>query len=199
MGKIYIIMGKSASGKDTIYKRLLEKKELELKTVVGYTTRPIRTGETDGVEYHFTTWERFCCLEKEKKVIESRIYHTVLGEWNYFTVADGQIDLERSDYLMLNTLEGYKGICRYYGKDKVVPIYIEVEDGLRLKRALWREEQEREPKYAELCRRYLADEIDFSPEKLFDAGIEKRYQNRDLEECLSQIIVDIQKSAFMIK
>ncbi|MFW5676379.1 MAG: guanylate kinase, partial [Acetivibrio ethanolgignens] len=48
MGRIYIVMGKSASGKDTIYKRILEHRELGLKTVVGYTTRPIRTGETEG-------------------------------------------------------------------------------------------------------------------------------------------------------
>lgn len=193
MGRIYIVMGKSASGKDTIYKRILEHRELGLKTVVGYTTRPIRTGETEGIEYHFVSWERFEELEKEGRVIEFRIYHTVLGDWSYFTVADGQIDLEHQDYLMLNTLEGYEKTCRYYGKDKVVPIYIEVEDGLRLSRALEREKQQTEPKYAEMCRRYLADEEDFSPEKLQAAGIEKRYQNLDLEECLCQIITDIQK------
>lgn len=193
MGRIYIVMGKSASGKDTIYKRILEHRELGLKTVVGYTTRPIRTGETEGIEYHFVSWERFEELEKEGHVIEFRIYHTVLGDWSYFTVADGQIDLEHQDYLMLNTLEGYEKTCRYYGKDKVVPIYIEVEDGLRLSRALEREKQQAEPKYAEMCRRYLADEEDFSPEKLQAAGIEKRYQNLDLEECLCQIITDIQK------
>ena len=46
MGKIYYIMGKSASGKDTIYKRLI--KELpELGIVRMYTTRPIRDGETN--------------------------------------------------------------------------------------------------------------------------------------------------------
>lgn len=193
MGKIYVVMGKSASGKDTIYKRLLEHKELNLKTVVGYTTRPIRTGETEGVEYHFTNWEQFEKLKAVGQVIESRIYHTVLGDWSYFTAADGQIELEYQDYLMLNTLEGYEGIRRYYGKDKVLPIYIEVEDGLRLFRALERERQEKNPKYTELCRRYLADEKDFSREKLEMAGITKRYQNQDLEECLCQIITDIQK------
>ncbi|MFW5677639.1 MAG: guanylate kinase, partial [Acetivibrio ethanolgignens] len=151
------------------------------------------TGETEGIEYRFVSWERFKELEKEGRVIEFRIYHTVLGDWSYFTVADGQIDLEHQDYLMLNTLEGYEKTCRYYGKDKVVPIYIEVEDGLRLSRALEREKQQAEPKYAEMCRRYLADEEDFSSEKLLAAGIEKKYQNLDLEECLCQIINDIQK------
>ena len=193
MGKIYILMGKSASGKDTLYKKILEYKDLKLQTVVGYTTRPIRTGETEGVEYHFVDWDAFEAFQAAGKVIESRIYHTVLGDWNYFTVADGQIDLEHQDYLMLNTLEGYEKTCQYYGKDKVVPIYIEVEDGLRLSRALERERKQVEPKYAELCRRYLADESDFSKEKLLAAGIEKKYQNKDLEECFYQIINDIQK------
>ena len=50
MGKIFYVMGKSASGKDTIYKELRERIP-ELKTVVLYTTRPIRAGETNGVEY----------------------------------------------------------------------------------------------------------------------------------------------------
>lgn len=193
MGKIYIIMGKSASGKDTIYKKLLERKELKVKTVVGYTTRPIRTGETQGVEYYFVSADRFDELRAAGKVIEARTYHTVLGEWNYFTVADGQIELEKYDYLMLNTLEGYEDTRRYYGKDKIVPIYIETEDSIRLERAIRREKKQKRPNYAEICRRYLADEADFSEEKLFNAGIEKRYANLNLENCLCQIITDIQK------
>lgn len=193
MGKIYVVMGKSASGKDTIYKRLLEEKSLGFQTVTGYTTRPIRAGETEGVEYHFVTTERFFELKETGSVVESRVYHTVLGDWYYFTVADGQIDLKTSDYLMLNTLEGYKSTVGYYGKEQVVPIYISVEDGERLERALKRERQQAEPNYKEMCRRYLADEEDFSPEKLLKAGIEKQYENNNLEECLSGIINDIEK------
>jgi len=44
MGKIYYIMGKSSSGKDTIYKKLMERMRGKLKTVTGYTTRPMREG-----------------------------------------------------------------------------------------------------------------------------------------------------------
>ncbi|WP_366559120.1 hypothetical protein [uncultured Eubacterium sp.] len=53
MGKIYCLMGKSASGKDTIYNRLLAMEELQLRRVVPYTTRPIRSGETEGESYFF--------------------------------------------------------------------------------------------------------------------------------------------------
>ena len=54
MGKIFYIMGKSSSGKDTIYSRLLQDSELGLSRIVLYTTRPMREGETEGKEYHFT-------------------------------------------------------------------------------------------------------------------------------------------------
>ena len=53
MPEIVFIMGKSASGKDKIYKALMEDESLNLSTVTLYTTRPMRVGETEGVEYHF--------------------------------------------------------------------------------------------------------------------------------------------------
>ncbi len=56
MSRIFYIMGKSASGKDTIYKKLLDRIP-GLKTITPYTTRPIRDGEVNGVEYFFTTRE----------------------------------------------------------------------------------------------------------------------------------------------
>ncbi len=191
MSKIFIIIGKSATGKDTIFKRLLEAKELDLKSVVGYTTRPIRSGETDGLEYYFVSQDRLKELTEEDKVIEHRVYPTVHGLWHYFTVNDGQIDLNRSDYLLIGTLEAYEQIRNYFGRDAVIPIYIEVEDGLRLKRALHREQKQEKPRYKELCRRYLADEEDFSEENLKKLDIRKRYQNVDINICLYQIINDI--------
>ena len=54
MGKIYYMMGKSSSGKDTLYKEVRQRCP-ELKTVTLYTTRPKREGEKDGVEYFFVT------------------------------------------------------------------------------------------------------------------------------------------------
>lgn len=191
MPKIFIIMGKSASGKDTIYKKLLEDRELNLKTVVMYTTRPKRVSETDGVEYNFVDEGRFEELKRQNKIIEHRAYNTVYGIWRYFTVNDGQIDLDRYDYLMHGTLQSYSQIRDYFGNDKVIPIYIEVEDGTRLMRALLREQKQENPRYAEMCRRFLADCNDFSEEKIAACGIKKRYQNMDLDKCLEEIKADI--------
>lgn len=180
-------MGKSASGKDTIYKELTSNQNLELKTIVPYTTRPIREGEEDGVEYHFCDMEKLDALEKAGKVIEERRYHTVHGVWCYFTVDDGQIELEKNDYILIGTLEVFKSLSRFYGSENVIPIYIEVEDGLRLSRALERERQQDHPKYEEMCRRFLADAKDFSEEELQNCGVEKRFDNRCMEETLHAI------------
>lgn len=193
MSRIFIVMGKSATGKDTIYKKLLEAEDLQLRTAVMYTTRPIRKGEENGVEYFFSDDDTLQKLEEQHNIIEHRSYHTVHGIWHYFTVNDGQINLEEADYLMLGTLESYVQISGYFGKDRVVPIYLEVEDGIRLTRALKREQKQESPKYAEMCRRYLADEEDFSEVNLLNYGITKRYQNMDINNCLNEIKDDIKK------
>ena len=89
-GKIFYLLGKSASGKDTVYDRLLQDASLCLKPVVIYTTRPIRTGETDGVTYHFRNIPFYKQYENDIHLIESRVYETMLGPWYYFTIDDGQ-------------------------------------------------------------------------------------------------------------
>lgn len=138
MGKIYCIMGKSSSGKDTLYKMLLDDEELSLKTLVSYTTRPMREGETDGVEYYFCDEDQLRAFEAEDRVIELRAYQTVCGVWKYFTVKDHQMGDDAQDYLFIGTLEAYLKMRDYFGKDRVIPIYIEVEDGVRLERAIER-------------------------------------------------------------
>lgn len=191
MGKIYYMMGKSSSGKDTLYKEVL-KALPKLKTLVLYTTRPIREGEQEGIEYHFVTDEELERFEKAGKIIEERTYDTVYGAWKYATIEDGQINLAAYDYLVIGTLESYAGMKKCYGAENLVPIYIEVEDGERLSRALSRERQQEQPKYEEMCRRFLADQKDFSEENLEEAGIVRRYYNDDKVQCLEKIIGEIQ-------
>ena len=195
MGKIYYMMGKSSSGKDTLYKEVL-KALPKLKTLVLYTTRPIREGEQEGIEYHFVTDEELERFEKAGKIIEERTYDTVYGAWKYATIEDGQINLAAYDYLVIGTLESYAGMKKCYGAENLVPIYIEVEDGERLSRALSRERQQEQPKYEEMCRRFLADQKDFSVENLEEAGIVRRYYNDDKVQCLEKIIGEIQNGKF---
>ena len=199
MGRIFVVMGKTSSGKDTIYKRVLETLTLNQgktapKTVVIYTTRPMRPGETNGVEYFFATEEELQKLREAGKVIEERCFHTVHGPWFYFTVNDGQIDLNNHSYLMINTLAGFEMIRNYYskdGEDVVIPIYIEADAKDRLIRYINRESLQKNPNYKEVCRRFLADEEDFAEEELQRLGITKRYFNQDLDACCKEIEADI--------
>ena len=191
MSKIFYIMGKSSSGKDSFFKEI-RKRIPELKEIILYTTRPIREGETDGVEYHFVGEEELDRLDKEGRVIELRAYNTVHGIWKYFTADDGQIDLEKYDYIVIGTLESYEAMRKYYGEEAVVPIYVEVEDGIRLSRALEREKEQAYPKYAELCRRFLADSEDFSEENLAKSGIMKKFRNMEFKQCADEIYSYIQ-------
>ena len=188
MGKIFLLMGKSTSGKDTIYRNLIEDESLILKKVVPYTTRPQRSGETDGVQYFFKTEEEYQDLKRNGQIIEERTYHTNYGEWRYFTVDDGQIVLSDGDYLVIGTLESYCYIRDYFGKENVVPLLIDVEARIRLERAMKREGKQENPRYDEMCRRFLADEEDFSEDKLKAAGIDTRFPNNDkIEDCISSI------------
>ena len=187
MGKIFYIMGKSASGKDKIYSILLADRELDLRKMVLYTTRPVREGEENGKQYFFTDDKKLEEFRESGKLIESRSYHTVHGIWTYFTADDGQVKLNEADYLGIGTLESYRKLKEYYGEENVLPIYLQVEDWERLRRALVREQKQEEPKYAEMCRRFLADQEDFSEKNVMDAGIGIRFENDDLDICVKNI------------
>ena len=186
---IFYIMGKSASGKDSLYKKLLAS-DLKLNRVAIYTTRPKRDGEQEGMEYHFVD-KKFLDDNKDK-IIEKRVYNTVFGEWYYATLDDGKIKNDEN-YVVIGTLESYNSIKKHYGKDALFPIYLEVSNEVRKKRALDRENMQKVPKIDEMERRFKADEIDFSEENIKKAEIEKRYVNDDFDKCLAEVVNDIKK------
>ena len=184
--KIFYIMGKSSSGKDTIFNIIKEK--LNMNTYVMYTTRPIREGEEDGKTYHYISNEemqKYIDGKMPQELIEKRVYHTIYGDWIYATIKDDQFNSEK-DMLMIGTLESYNKIKEKVNI-KIEPIYIEVEDGLRLERAIKREQAEEKPKYEELCRRFLSDSKDFSEENIRNAGIKRRFENIELNKCVKEI------------
>ena len=93
----------------------------------------------------------------------------------------------KDNYLALGTIEAYRKYCDYFGNEYVVPIYIEIDDGVRLARALERERRLLKPDYREMCRRFIADDDDFSEENIKRCGIDKRFVNDILEECIEEI------------
>lgn len=192
MGFLFVFMGKSATGKDTLYRHIMERHK-ELKPVITYTTRPIRSGETEGKEYHFVTVEQLEEWKRQQRVVECRCYQTVKGPWYYFTLDDGQIDFSQGNSCMISTLEGYEQIRRFYGKERVIPLYIQVPDILRIERSLAREKEQETPCVAEVCRRFLADEEDFCEDNLERLGISQRIENISLEDAILQIEKTVDK------
>ncbi len=182
MNRIFCLVGKSCSGKDTLYTHILERHP-ELFPVIPHTTRPRRTGEADGQQYHFVTQEQLRQYEAEGRVIEKREYRTVQGLWTYFTL---RFALD-THCLLITTLEGAAALMDCYGPDKIRIVYLHVDDHTRLLRCLKREEHQAYPDYTELCRRFLADQEDFSQERLarfpdlhpIDTGA-------DIEKCMAQ-------------
>ena len=208
MGNIIYIMGKSASGKDTVYKRIKEK--ININSYVLYTTRPMRDGEQDGREYNFITKEQFKEMDEKGKVIEARHYNVINANgdkdvWTYATIDDAQLE-KNGDMLTIGTLESYNAIKQYVKtheerKIKLLPVFIHIDEEERRKRAENREKQSKKPNYEEMERRLKADNIDFSEEKLKEAGIDedRMFENYNLEECVSKIVNYINKNTKEIK
>ena len=189
MAKIICLLGKSCSGKDTIYKKLLADESLNLLPLVTYTTRPMRTGEQEGREYHFTDEAGFNSLKEAGKVIEDRTYDTVYGLWRYFTVDDGTFDKEgRNVIAAAGTIPAYIRLRDYFGAENTCPIMIETDDGIRLERAMRREKKQEAPRYKEMCRRFITDSEDFDEEKMKAAGVDHVFMNNeDLDKCIREV------------
>lgn len=185
MGKIFCIVGKSAVGKDTLYKKIISKQYPDLVSIVPYTTRPKRSGEADGVDYNFVTEGQLEQFEKNKKVIEKRVYYTTQGKWAYFT---RKFDIETDkDYIMIITLDGALKVADVYGRNMVVIVYLVVDDKTRLLRCIERESKQNNPDYEEVCRRFIADQKDFSAEKLREfKNVHYIEMGESLDNCLKR-------------
>ena len=180
---IIMFIGPSSSGKDTFFKETKEKYNLD--NIILHTTRPIRNNEIDGENYYFVTKEKLDEMDKNNLLIERRDYNTIHGIWSYAT-SKLAID-NNKDYITLNTWDGYKKFIEYFGKDYIKPFYFELDDGIRLERAIEREKKQDEPKYQELCRRYLADINDFSKKNLCLYRPYMIDNNGTIEDTLKQI------------
>lgn len=182
MQYLFIIMGKSGSGKDTIVKVLSEDKELGLHKIVPFTTRPPREGEVNGIDYNFITKDVYMSLVRDGAILESREYNHVSGKVYYGTYRNV---CSKENCIMVNTIEGYKSISRYYKHSTdivVVPLYIKVSNFDRLLRSISRESNNKSDKAIyEFCRRLVSDEEEFSDDVINSLLYEEQiFENQDL-------------------
>lgn len=169
MGKLFYIIGKSAAGKDTVYKKILETYPI-LKPLVTYTTRPMRPSEQEGVQYHFIDHDKMQELIQQGRVYEHRDYHVSNGDiWEYATVRDNEFNLDGdNDYITIGTLVSMNSLLEHIPPYKIIPIHVRCSAVERLRRAVERENKSDHPDFKEVCRRFLSDEEDYSDDKLLN-------------------------------
>lgn len=174
---ITVLIGKSASGKDTIFKELLKH---SFEPIVTFTTRPKREGETDGVEYNFVSEKDF----KDLDLLEKREYNTAKGIWYY---GMPKVDVDKN-YAVILDINGANKLIDYYGKDKILPAYLACPLSVREKRAMQRGSFDKE----EWDRRAIADDIDLDITKLKETTNSLLYctDNDFLNNCNNTLFIE---------
>ena len=169
MENLTILVGCSASGKDTVMNRLI--KEFDVKPVISYTTRPIRDCEQEGREYHFVTEEEFERMKNDGEFIETRVYKTVKGNWYYGLPKNGINITDDNNYITILDFDGLLELekwLRSIGQiDKLTSIYVDVTEQNRLIRSLNREQNMTKKQVEEVIRRYYNDESNVVPAKSY--------------------------------
>ena len=156
MLKKLLLIGKSASGKDTLRSRLLK---AGLKPSISHTTRPPREYEKDGVDYHFKTIEEFEKLESENFFIESEIFKVTGGDlWKY---GRSYQSVDEAD-IFISTPTGASNMLKktYRGRFHIVELVC--DDKVRLERSMKRGDDE-----TEVFRRMKTDDEDFNRQRDF--------------------------------
>lgn len=151
MKRIVALFGPSGCGKDTIKKSILDNNP-RWNNIIPCTTRPKREGEQADINYHFLTEEEFVREVLNGEMVEA----TNFNDWFYGTqMASLKDNVINIGIFNLNSLE----ILFETPDFAILPVFIAVSNKERLLRALEREEC---PNCTEICRRFLADEKDFS-------------------------------------
>ena len=183
--KIFALLGYMGVGKDTILKQVLKDID-DVKPIISTTTRPMRKGETEGVEYYFIDDVEF--FRRGTDFVEQRIYHTKVKEngvekdatWRY---GIERMELEKDDYLIVIVDSvGYKELKNYVGNGKIVPIFISAPQEELKARALARGDLE-----AEIDRRLKDDYERFMDFRVRTVYHEVKNGEGRLEEAIKEV------------
>lgn len=175
--KVIALIGKAASGKDSIARALLEK-ESSAHGIVSCTSRPKRDYEINGRDYTFMTPEEFALAIEEDKMLEV----TNFNDWWYGT----SIDSLKADTINVGVFnpEGIHSLLEDNRIDLTV-YYIIATDKTRIMRQLSRESV---PNISEIFRRYKTDDADFQEHYLdFDYIRIENETDEDFFDCVETI------------
>ena len=166
MYKIVTLSGKAGAGKDRLMHEV-RKVLPELHEIISCTTRPMREGEVDGVNYHFLTHEEFAERLADGTMVEA----TIFNDWCYGSCLEHMS--EDGINIGVYNPEGV-GILQCIPNVSVYSIFVDAPDKVRLLRQL---ERETNPDVKEIVRRFGADEADFSPDNLIDIHFQYTVDN----------------------
>ena len=188
---IFLLLGKSGSGKDTIRKEIMKRIGNKISFCVPYTNREIRPNEQDGRDYFFIKEKKD--IKNDDLIVSEKCVDTVRGRQLYIQTVPK--NYKEKNYLVISGISEI--IDEFYnkvGEKYVCPIGIDVNDRDLLIRSIYRESKNSNPKYKEVCRRFISDKEDFEK-------IEHQYEhfkNDDYELCgeyiADYILQIIQKS-----
>ena len=155
---IVLLIGKSASGKDAILKRLVS--DGAMQKIVSYTTRPKRDGEMNGIDYNFVSEPMFMEIMRQDKFFQTRNYDTVdeSGNGTVWHYGSELVNPEsRVPYITIVDVQGARDYIDAYGKENVFAVYVDASDDVRRKRA----ESRGSFNEAEWDRRFADDNVKF--------------------------------------
>lgn len=176
---IVVLVGESASGKSTIAK-MLEQKQPTFSKVVTYTTRPMRNGEFDGVDYHFITDEKFDELVKQNFFVE----HASYRDWQYGTAINFD---KNEDKVIVLTPAGARALKKYVRntefENNLIVIYLWVDRRSRMLKIIQRGDN-----IDEAYRRNLSDVGQFDA---FDREADYTINNENYAKSTSEIYSEL--------
>lgn len=156
--EIILLIGKTAVGKDTIRNLLLKK--FDLNTVISYTTRPKRLGETDGVDYYFVNDGKMNQLIHSPECIEHTEYNVNNTLYRYCLIED--LFKENKINICIVNPYGLKEILKKFPLKSLHVIYLDLYKDIIRKRYYDREEGEDfELIHNKLEQRMIQDNKDF--------------------------------------
>ena len=174
-----ILLGKTASGKDTIQRYLVN--NYGYKKLVTYTTRPMRPGEIQNVTYHYISEDEFIEKIQQGFFLEYKVYNTEFGDWYYGSAKEDYKNADDKTIIIL-TPQGYLDLLCKIKNIKHDAIYIKCSIAEIQKRLTNRGDYTKEAE-----RRMLSDISDFQfVEDIADRVIEN--ENKTLEEICGEII-----------
>lgn len=174
-----VIMGKTASGKTKLVEKLVT--EHGFKKLVTYTTRKMRPGEIDSVDYHFISEEDFMTKLGENFFAEHFAYNTEEGVWHYGSAKEDWI-LSDDKTVVILTPDGYRKIIDSLGfRPKLIYLYVNNET---IKQRL----KKRKDNSDEAERRLVADNKDFKGADLLADKIIYNNEGTNLDDVVKKII-----------